>query len=578
MVLSLFLRRSMTVGSALVATALLGACANLPVTDAARAAARPSAEAAATTDLSIFSINDFHGHIQPKSPVPIMNRMADPATGAIKPQAAGGAAYLATVLQGLRAQRPASLFVAGGDLIGASPQLSSMLADEPTLSALSAMGLDASALGNHELDAGLRELVRKTRGECPSQGCLWPEFKGAAFPYLAANMLDAETGKTILPTHKIVTVGGLKVALVGAVTRDTPQVVVAKSIRGLRFTDEADALNALIPQLRQQGAQLLVAIMHEGAVIENLPNDPSYACAGLRGRGVDVAQRLDAAYGIIISGHTHNAHTCKINGRLLVQAGSFGGWVTESRLKVSATGQVLDAQAVNHPVLQDGTAPNPVFVALVQRAADLTNAVRNRPIATLRTGAQRTVVAPFGDSTLGNLITDAQLAYARKQGHADVAMLNAGGIRADLTVEPGKPVVMGDLFAIQPFNNELIAMTLTGAQLTEVVRRQLPKTLAPKRFAQVSHNFRFQWSQSPDGSSRLDSLTLDGKPLVETKDYRVVVNNFMAEGGDELSVFRQGRDKVNLGVDLEALVQWVADNPTAVDQIQPGRIVRAETK
>ena len=529
-----------------------------------------------TTDVSIFSINDFHGHIQPKSPTPLMPRLPDPKTGEIKPQAAGGAAYLATVLNGLRAQRPNSVFVAAGDLMGASPQLSSLLSDEPTLSALSAMGLDASALGNHDLDAGLTELLRKTRGECAPTGCVWPEFKGAAFPYLAVNMLDAETGKTILPTHKIVTVGGMRIALVGAVTKDTPKVIVAKAIRGLKFIDEADAMNALIPQLRAEGAQLLIAMMHEGSVTEGLANDPTYACEGLRGRGADIAHRLDPAYGIIISGHTHNAYTCKINGRLLVQAGSFGGWITESRLKVTATGQVLEAQAVNYPVLQGSNAPNPAFAALVQRAAELTNAVRNRPINTLSQGAVRNPVAPYGDSTLGNLISDAQLAYAKKRGVADVAMINSGGIRADLTVEAGKPVTLSDLFAIQPFNNELIVMTLTGAQLKDVVLRQLPRTTAPRRFAQVSSNFRFQWSQSADGTSTLNSLTLDGQPLVDTKDYRVVVNNFMAEGGDDLSVFRQGRDKINLGVDLDALVEWVAENPKGVEQIQPGRIVRKD--
>lgn len=528
------------------------------------------------TEISIFSINDFHGHIQPKSPTPLMPRLPDPKTGEIKPQAAGGAAYLATVLNDLRAQRPNSVFVAAGDLMGASPQLSSLLADEPTLSALSAMGLDASSLGNHDLDAGLTELLRKTRGECAPAGCAWPEFKGASFPYLAVNMLDAETGKTVLPTHKIVTVAGIKIALVGAVTKDTPKVIVAKSIRGLKFIDEADAMNALIPQLRAEGAQLLVAMMHEGSVTEGPANDPTYACEGLRGRGADIANRLDPAYGIIVSGHTHNAYTCKINGRLLVQAGSFGGWITESRLKVTATGQVVDAQAVNYPVLQGVNAPNPAFVALVQRAAELTNAVRNRPINTLTHGAIRNPVAPFGDSTLGNLITDAQLAYAKKRGVADVAMINSGGIRADLTVEPGKPITMGDLFAIQPFSNELVVMTLTGAQLRELVVRQLPKTTAPRRFAQVSNNFRFQWSQAADGTSTLDSLTLDGQPLVETKDYRIVVNNFMAEGGDDFSVFRQGRDKVNLGVDLDALVEWIAENPKGVDQIQAGRIVRKD--
>ncbi len=550
----------------MLATALAG-CASAP---------SEQSGSSRITEISIFSINDFHGHIQPKSPVPVMTRLPDAATGELKAQPAGGAAYLATVLANLRAQRPNSLFVAGGDLIGASPQMSSLLADEPTLTALSDMGLDATALGNHDLDAGLSELLRKTRGECAPAGCIWPEFKGAKFPYLAANMLDAETGKPVLPTHTIITVAGIKVALVGAVTRDTPKVIVAKSIRGLRFIDEADALNALVPQLRTQGVQLLVAMMHEGASYDGAANDHSYACDGLRGRGVDIAQRLDPAYGIIISGHTHQAYTCKINGRLLVQAGSFGGWLTESRLKVRNDGTVVDAQAVNYPVLQASNPPNPAFVALVQRAAELTNAARLRPVAMLKVGAQRNPVAPFGDSTLGNLIADAQLAFAKKRGAADIAMMNSGGIRADLTVEPGKPVTMSDVFAIQPFGNELVAMTLSGADLRELVQRQLPKTLAPRRFTQISNGLKFQWAQNAAGDSVLTELSLDGKPLQDTKDYRVVVNNFMAEGGDDLSVLRQGRDRVTLGTDVDALVEWLSENPKAIDQARPGRIVRVE--
>lgn len=527
-------------------------------------------------DISIFSINDFHGHIQPKSPVPLMPRLPDAKTGEIKAQPAGGAAYLASVLQGLRAQRPNAAFVGAGDLIGASPQFSSLLNDEPTLSALSEMGMAATSLGNHDLDAGLTELLRKTRGECPEKGCAWPEFKGAAFPYLAANMLDAQTGKPVLPTHTIQTIGGLKVAFVGAVTRDTPKVIVAKSIRGLRFIDEAEALNALVPRLRAEGAQLLIAMMHEGAMYDGGANDPSYACPGLRGRAIDIANRLDPAYGMIISGHTHQAYTCKINGRLLVQAGSFGGWLTESRLKVSATGEVLEAESVNHPVLQSVVKPNPAFVALVQRASELTNAVRNQPIAMLASGATRGTALPYGDSTMGNLIADAQLAFAKKRGAADIAMINSGGIRADLSPEPGKPVTMSDLVAIQPFGNEMIVMSLSGAQLREMLQRQLPQTPAQRRFTQVSQGFSVTWSQTADGKSTLRSASLHGVPLQDEKIYRVVVNNFMAEGGDDLSVFRQGTDRNNLGPDIDALVEWLRDNPDAVKQIQPGRIVRTE--
>jgi 5'-nucleotidase len=537
-------------------------------------ASPPQVSAASqSVELSIFSINDFHGHIQSKLPTPLSPRLPDFQTGELKAQAAGGVAYLATVLDKLRSQRKNQVFVAAGDLVGASPQMSSLLKDEPTLSALGELGLTVSSLGNHDLDAGLPELMRKSRGECDSAGCAWPEFKGASFPYLAANMFETETGKRVLPSHILKDIGGLKIAFVGAVTRDVPKVIIPKSIVGLRFADEADTLNALVPELRAAGAQVLVAIMHEGAMFDGAANDPSYACTGLKGRGVDIAKRLDPAYAIIISGHTHQAYTCKIDGRLMVQAGSFGGWLTESRLTLDANGVVLDAQAINHPVLQGIYAPNPAFVALVQRAAALTTAARNKPVANLTRGATRSATAPFGDSPLGNLVADSHLAYARKRGVVDIGLTNSGGIRADLTVEPGRTVTLSDLFAIQPFGNDLIALTITGAQLRELIRRQLPKRPGAT-VLQVSSNLNYQWSQLEGADAVLQSVTIDGKPLDQARDYRVVVNTFMAEGGNDLNVFKQGRDRLTVGPDIDAFEEWLRENPRAMDQIEPGRIIR----
>ncbi|MEO7107561.1 MAG: bifunctional metallophosphatase/5'-nucleotidase [Rhodoferax sp.] len=526
-------------------------------------------------EVSIFSINDFHGHIQSKSPTPLSPRLPNAKTGEIKPQAAGGVAYLATVLNGLRSQRKNQVFVAAGDLIGASPQMSSLLKDEPTLTALGEMGLLATSLGNHDLDRGVPELLSKTRGECSEGACAWPEFKGPGFPYLAANMFDIATGKRVLPSHIIKEVGGLKFAFVGAVTRDTPKVVIPKSIVGMRFEDEADTLNALVPELRAEGAQVLVAIVHEGAMYNGAANDPSYTCPGLQGRGVDIAKRLDPAYAIIISGHTHQAYTCKINGRLFVQAGSFGGWLTESRLTFDTTGKLLDSQAVNYPVLQAANVPNPAFAALVERAAALTTAARNKPVALLSHGATRTASPPYGDTTLGNLVADAHLAYAKKRTNVDIGMTNSGGIRADLTVVPGKTVTLSDLFAIQPFSNELIVLTISGTQLQELIRRQLhSRRVGGPATLQVSYNLHYQWSQAPGGEPVLESLTVDGKPVNPTHDYRIVVNTFMAEGGDDLNVFKHGRNREVVGMDIDAFAESLHENPKAVDQIAPGRIVK----
>jgi 5'-nucleotidase len=553
---------SLRFGASLLLAALLAGCA----------APRPSGP----TELTLLSINDFHGNIQPAKPTPLMPRVPDPVTGEVKAQPAGGVAHLATALAQLKARNPDAVVVAGGDLIGASPLISNLLRDEPTLAAMSELGIAASALGNHELDAGLPELLRQARGECAPSGCLWPNYKGPGFPYLGANVLDAATGKPLLPTHVMKQAGALKVGIAGVATLDTPKVIVARAIKGIRFADEADTLNALVPQLKAEGAQVLVAVMHEGGVQGpgGSANDPTYACPTLTGRVQDIAKRLDPAYAIIIGGHTHQAYTCKIDGRLVVQAGSYGGWITESRLKFDASGRVTEATAVNHPVLQSVYAPNAALAELVARAAALTEAARTKPVATLPRGATRFAKEPNGDAPLGNLIADSQLAYARKQGPADVAFMNPGGIRAELVVEAGKPTTMSDLLAIQPFGNDIVALTMTGQQLYDVLLRQLPKGDASPRMLQPSSTLRYRWRAGADGSPQLGEILINGEPLNRTRDYRVVVNNFLSEGGDAQTGFKHGRDRAVLGTDIDALVELLRDNPKAVEQAAPGRIVR----
>jgi len=303
-------------------------------------------------------------------------------------------------------------------------------------------------------------------------------------------------------------------------------------------------------------------------------NDPSYACPTLTGRVQDIAKRLDPAYAIIIGGHTHQAYTCKIDGRLVVQAGSYGGWITESHLKFDAAGKVIDARAVNHPVLQSAYVPNAALAALVAQAAALTDAARNKPVATLPRGATRFPKDPHGDAVLGNLIADSQLAYARNQGPADLAFINQGGIRAELAVEPGKPTTMSDLLAIQPFGNDIVALTLTGQQLWDILQRQLPKGDASPRMLQPSSTLRYRWRKGTDGVPQLGEVLVEGQPLNRTRDYRVVVNNFLSEGGDEQGGFKHGRDRAVLGTDIDALVDMLSHNPKALDEAAPGRIAR----
>ncbi len=523
--------------------------------------------------LNVLAINDFHGNIQAASPVPLTIRMTD-AAGKKTYEPAGGIAYLATAIKTLRAARPGSVLVAGGDFIGASPQTSSILADEPTLAAFAKLDVLASALGNHELDRGMPELQRKVAGKCPAEGCPWPGFVGVPFPFLAANLFDDTTGKLILQPYVIKEIDGIQVAFVGAATLQTPAMSLARNMRGLRFTEESEALNALVPELKAKGAQVLIAVMHEGTDYLGDPNVPNYDCGNMRGRGVDIIQRLDPAYAMVIGGHSHRAYVCKVGGRLLTQAGSFGGWVTDIQLEVDDSGKLLDAKAVNEPVLQSRYAPDPAFAVLAAQADALTAKERLRPVAMLTEPLIRQPAGMYGDAALGNLISDSQLAYARKQGPADLALMNPGGIRTDIHPAAGKPVTVGDLFAVQPFHNELVALTISGADLRAILERGLPKPEASGRMLQPSSTLRYEWTRGADGAARLLDVTVGGKPLDPARDYRLVVNGFMADGGESLGELKRGRDRVTVGEDLDALIDYLGEHPEAVNQVAPGRIVQ----
>ena len=546
---------------------LLGACATSPEV------AQSTPPAPRVHHLNVLAINDFHGNIQAASPVPLTIRMTD-AAGKKTSEPAGGIAYLATALKTLRAARPGSVLVGGGDFIGASPQTSSILADEPTLAAFAKLDVLASALGNHELDRGMPELQRKIAGKCPAEGCPWPGFVGVPFPFLAANLFDDTTGKLILQPYVIKQIDGIQVAFVGAATLQTPAMSLARNMKGLRFTEESEALNALVPELKAKGAQVLIAVMHEGTDYLGDPNVPNYDCGNMRGRGVDIIQRLDPAYAMVIGGHSHRAYVCKVGGRLITQAGSFGGWVTDIQLEVDDAGKLLSAKAVNEPVLQSRYAPDPAFAVLAAQADALTAKERLRPVAMLTEPLIRQPAGIYGDAALGNLISDSQLAYARKQGPADLALMNPGGIRTDIHPAAGKPVTVGDLFAVQPFHNELVALTISGADLRAILERGLPKPEASGRMLQPSSTLRYEWTRGADGQARLLNVTVGGKPLDPARDYRLVVNGFMADGGESLGELKRGRDRVTVGEDLDALIDYLGEHPEAVNQVAPGRIVQ----
>ncbi|MBI3283377.1 MAG: bifunctional metallophosphatase/5'-nucleotidase [Burkholderiales bacterium] len=537
---------------------------------------------AATADITIFSINDFHGNLQAAQPVPYMATLADPGhPGQQMSVPAGGYAYLAALLKQRRAAAPASILVGGGDLIGASPIGSAILRDEPVIEALNQLGLAATAVGNHEFDAGAATLLRKLRGECPATGCAYPGFRGAAFDYLAANVSEQGSAQPWLKPYVIRQVGEFKVGFIGAVTADVPNLVAGDKVGQLRFEDEASAVNRYVPELQRQGVAAIVLLIHEGADYAGAANDPSYRCEGLHGPIIAISKKLDPAISLIVSGHSHQAYTCKIDGRLVMQGGSYGAYLSEATLSIDRnTRQVLRAVAYNHLIAQHQLSAEPQAQQLVQHVAALTAAVRNRPVATLAGALMRDSAGAAFDSALGNVIADAQLSQTQNQGGAEIAFMNEGGIRADLpSGHPAPPLRLsyGDLYAAQPFGNTLVRLRLSGAQILALLQQQWQGRTAddPKKLF-VSDGFSYRWNPASPIDERVQDVRLNGQPLLPEREYSVVVNSFLAGGGDGFSVLKQGTQRQSIGQDLEALEAYVQAQGERLANVKTDRVRRAD--
>lgn len=548
--------------AALVIPLLAGACALAPLP-------------APTVELRLIAFNDFHGHLETPSSGWLV---PDPtAPGGRARIGAGGAASLATAIRELRGARANTAVVGAGDLVGASPLVSALFLDEPTIAALAEAGLEFSAVGNHEFDRGRDELLRLVDGGChPKEGCFAGLYAGARFRYLAANVIDAVTGRPFLPAYEIRRYEGVPVAFVGAVLESTPSIVDRRGIRGLEFRDEAESVNALVPELRRQGVEAIVLLIHEGGQSSGGFDDPD--CPGFEGAIVDIVRRLDRAVDVVVSGHTHQAYRCRVDGRLVTSAGSHGRLVTAIDLAIDrASRDVTRAEARNVIVDTTRFAPDPAIAAHVGRFARLAAGRAGRIVGTVR-GEFTPVANAAGESNLGSLVAQAQLAAMREATGAQVAFTNPGGLRAPLSsrrVDGG--VTYGDLFAVQPFGNTLVAVTLTGAQLLRLLERQFRASPGRTRILHAA-GIGYAWDGSRPLGSRIvqGSVTIEGRPLDEAASYRVAVNSFLHGGGDGFGLFGEGRDAAGGPGDLEALERFIATQ-TRVAGPPEGRIRRVDT-
>jgi 5'-nucleotidase len=515
----------------------------------------------APVELNLVAFNDFHGNLEPSK-----YTLKNP-DGTEQVLRAGGVEAMSGALRAWRGEDKDLLVVAAGDLIGASPALSSMWADEPTIEAMNLLGLSASSLGNHEFDAGRQELLREQNGGCqsprPVKACqLSPNFGGAQFSYLAANVTDSATGKLLVPGWRIADVKGVKVGLVGTVLQGTASVAVSSAIAGLAFGDEAEAINKAIAQMRAQGVKVFVVLIHEGGFTTDAPLQPG--CTHLKGAIVDIVKKIDPAVRLVVTGHSHTGYLCQVDGRTVTQADTAGHLLTRIRMTVDPiSGAVQGIDAHNVVMKPEEFAADPRMSALVARVKDRSRELLARPVARIGAPSVLRKSSDAGESALGDLIADSTLAALQDKG-VQIAFMNTGGIRKDLEAGQGNVVSFGQVQAVLPFGNTLVAMDMTGAQLRTLLEQQWDRPAASEASVlQVSHGFSYQWDESKPKGSRIvhDSVRLNGAPIDDNKTYRVVANNFLAEGGDAFPAFAKAVNKEDTQLrDLDVLMAYLRKN------------------
>lgn len=539
----------------------LGACASSPVTKTA---------SLAPVEVHLLAINDFHGNLEPPSGGARIFNYANPAKPTYIP--AGGAPRLASAIAQLSAQ-PNAIMVAAGDLIGASPLLSSLFHDEPTIEAMSAMGLAVTAVGNHEFDEGWQELRRMQVGGChPVDGCQGPApFKGARFQYLAASTY-LDTGETLFPPYAIREFAGVRVGFIGLTLEGTPDLITPASRGGVSFKDEAETVNALVPKLQAQGVESIVVLIHEGGYGGQGLDD----CHGLTGTIAEIVPKFDRAVDVVVTGHTNGIYICTVDNRLVTGAGAYGTRVTDIKLMIDPKSRdVVGKSARDIPIALDAFAEDKAQLDLIAAYKAKAEPLMNRAVGRITTTITR-AGGTTGESALGDLIADSMLEAARQQDpRVEIAFMNPGGIRSDLPFKNGGVVTYGDIFTVQPFGNELIALTLTGAQIEAALRQQYQPS-GGNNILQVSEGFSFSWRQGPGQPIEIPpgSIKLNGKPLEAGQAYRVVTNNFLVGGGDNFLAFKDGLARTTVGGDVQALETYMRARAPLTGEVK-GRITRA---
>jgi 5'-nucleotidase len=564
-------------------------------------------------EIQILGLNDFHGQLEAVPATATSGaRIGNLVSGACTPPTcveAGGVEYLARHVRDLRADNPKNtVFVSAGDLIGATPLLSAIFHDEPSIEAFNAMGLDYNGVGNHEFDEGVDELLRMQYGNrrhgsgphryvparpdgChPVDGCGdGDNFRGAKFDFLAANVVYRDTGETIFPPYAIHRfTGGVKVAFVGMTLEGTDLIVSPEGIASIDFLDEAASVNALARHLKRQGIEAIVVLLHEGGVVGPEPGGPNTGdatlintCDNPRGALPPIVEAMHNEIDIVITGHTNWAVNCVIDGKIVTGAASQGRIITDIDAQIDRkTGDFIKRSIeVNNQIVTRNVRPVARLTELIAEYNVFAGPIAAEVVGSATGPLTRAAtVGGGGDSILGRLIADAQLAAS---DGAVIAFMNPGGIRAD--INDAATITYGEAFAVQPFSNVVSTADMTGTQIEILLEQQWTQNSgasigAPRSQAQilqVSEGFTYTWDALAPVGSRVDpdSIELNGEVIDPAATYRVTMNSFLASGGDDFPIFTQATNLVTGPDDLVALVDYLGEHPNYVP-VTTSRITR----
>ncbi|MCZ2835960.1 ExeM/NucH family extracellular endonuclease [Modestobacter sp. VKM Ac-2985] len=524
-----------------------------------------------TVDLQLLGINDFHGRL-------------------------GDAVALAGTIEQQRARDDvdATVLLSAGDNIGASPFVSSSQQDRPTIEVLNEMGLDASAVGNHEFDRGFADLT----GRVGVDG----ESGLADFDYLGANVYGSD-GEAVLPEYELVEAAGVTVGVIGVVTQETSSLVSPAGIEGITFGDPVEAANRVTDVLTDgvgDEAEVIVLVAHEGApggeatstLEAELAADTAFAA---------IVNGVDADVDAIFTGHTHQTYAWQApvpgtdETRPVIQTGSYAADLGRIVLSYDESTDEVTASTVENLALTE--VPEEELVVAYPRVAEVAETVAAAEAIAEEVGSQVVgsvtaditrafTTGPDGQpaedrgsySALGGLVADSYVAGAADSAiePADLGLVNPGGLRADLLYGEDGEITLAEANEVTPFANDLVVVSLTGAQLVQVLEQQWQPEGSSRPFLALGTSEELTWSYDPEAAAGeriiVDSIRISGEPIDLDGTYRVATNSFLASGGDNFTTFAEGTTEQTGLIDFDSFQAYLEENSPLSPEEFTGRV------